>query len=222
MATVKMPKKEKFEVEKKEIEILSGDEVKRIILAAQLCYKNGVLKLRNAWAIVLMIYTGMRMGEALALKWKNFDEKNKTIHIEKNISLETNRDDEGPRYRLVEHGFLKTTNSERDIPLSKMAFQAITELRKVSVGEYIISTREGSPVRPRNLQNMFDSLLTAAGVEHKGLHVTRHTFASILLAKDASLKYVSGLLGHNDIRTTANIYGHLQKGKKENVISLLD
>ena len=85
---------------------------------------------------------------------------------------------------------MKTTSSERDVPLSKMALQALIELRKVSVGEYIISTREGHPVRPRNLQNMFDFLLTAAGIEHKGLHVTRHTFASKLLAKDASLKYV--------------------------------
>ena len=65
--------------------------MKRITSAEQLCYKNGVLKLRNAWAIVMMIYIGVRMGEALALKWMNFDKENKSIHIEKNISLEINK-----------------------------------------------------------------------------------------------------------------------------------
>lgn len=78
------------------------------------------------------------------------------------------------------------------------------------------------PIRPRNFQNTFDSILETSGIEHKGLHVTRHTFASSLFRLGADVKSVSELLGHSDTRITYNTYIHLIKEQKLNVIALFD
>lgn len=219
MATVSIPNKAKFK--SKEIEIFSDDEVKKVEEVAKSQYSNGVLKFRNGWGIVLMIYTGIRMGEALALKWSDYDEGNKTLTIRKNIALIKNRTDKGAKYQLVEQGSLKTKNADRVIPLSQKAIESLLELMKTSK-HYIISTKDGKPVRPRNFQNTFDSMLESVGIEHKGLHVTRHTFASLLFKRGADVKTVSELLGHADTRITYNTYIHLIKEQKQNVVSLLD
>ena len=168
-----------------------------------------------------MIYTGLRIGEALALKWSDYDHSNKTLAVRQNIALIKNRADKGAKYQLVEQGMLKTKNADRVIPLSQKAIDALTELRKNSKN-YIISTKDGKPVRPRNFQNTFDSMLDATSIEHKGLHTTRHTFASLLFKRGADVKTVSELLGHGDTRITYNTYIHLVQEQKQNVISLLD
>jgi site-specific recombinase XerD len=122
---------------------------------------------------------------------------------------------------LVEQNSLKTRNSERIIPLTQMAMTALTELRKRSCN-YIVSTADGRPVRPRNFQNTFDAMLQHAGISHKGLHTTRHTFASLLFKRGADVKTVCELLGHGETRTTFNTYIHIIKEQKHDVISLLD
>lgn len=219
MATVSLPGKSKFD--NKKIEIFTDEEVTKIIEVANSRYMNGNLKYRNGWGVVLMIYTGIRVGEACALNWDDYCEINNTITIGKNIALIKNRSSKGAKYRLVEQDTAKTKNSERRIPLPRRAVEALSHLRKTS-SNYIISTKEGKPVRPRTLQNTFDYILTEAGIEHKGLHVTRHTFASLLFKMGAELKTVSELLGHADIRITSNTYIHLVKEQKQNVMNLLD
>ncbi|MCX7924034.1 MAG: site-specific integrase [Clostridia bacterium] len=219
MNTVTMPSKSKFET--KEVEIFSDDEIKKITEAASARFGNGTLKYKNGWAFILMIYTGMRMGEMLALKWQDFNEEARTLTIKRNIALVKNRMAKGTNYKLVEQDSLKTQNSERVIPLSLMAITALAELRKTSKN-YVISTADGKPVRPRNFQNTFDSVLKYAGIGHKGLHATRHTFASLLFKRGADVKTVCELLGHGDTRTTYNTYIHIIKEQKHETISLLD
>jgi integrase len=219
MNTVTMPSKTKFE--NKEIEIFTEEEVRKIVEVANAQYSNGVLKFRNGWGLVMMIFTGIRVGEALALKWKDYNEHDKTLTIKKNIVLVKNRTGIGAKYKLIEQDTLKSQNSDRSIPLSIKAIDALKELKKTS-DTYIISTIDGNPVRPRNLQNTFDSILDLAGIEHKGLHITRHTFASLLFKMGADVKTVSELLGHSDTRITNNTYIHLVKEQKQNVVSLLD
>jgi integrase len=220
MVTVALPKKVKFI--NKEMEIFTENEIENIITAASAQYTNGSLKYRNGWGIILMIYTGIRMGEALALKWHNYNEQDQILIIQKNLALIKNREEDAEiKYKLVEQDTLKTKQSERKIPLSKMAIIALTELKKYST-KYIISTKANKPVRPRNIQNTFDSILKDANISHKGLHVTRHTFASLLFKKGADVKTVSELLGHSDTRITYDTYIHLIQEQKVNIINLLD
>jgi integrase len=219
MATVSMPSKSKFET--KEIEIFTEEELKILTNIADTRFSNGVLRYKNGWGVILMIYTGIRMGEALALKWEDYDEVGKKLLIRKNIGLVINRTGEGKKYKLLEQETLKTRNSDRVIPLSQMAVTALSELHKTSRNN-IISTREGRPVRPRNFQNTFDYMLEHAGLAHKGLHATRHTFASLLFKRSADAKTVGELLGHADARTTYNTYIHIMQSQKQSAVALLD
>lgn len=220
MNTVTLPKQINFET--KEIEIFTDEEIEKIINVANLSYSNGVLKYRNGWGIVLMIYTGMRVGEALALKWTDFNANDNTISVVKNLTMIKNRDkDATTKYKLKINDTVKTKKSERIVPLSKRALEAISHLKETS-SNYIISTRDGNPVRPRNLQNTLDDMLKDAGIEHKSHHVTRHTFASMLFRKGADVKTVSELLGHSDTRITYDTYIHLIKEQKASVVALLD
>jgi integrase len=217
--TVTMPSKSKFEA--KEVEILSEEEVRKLAEASTARYENGRLKFRYGWAFILMIYTGVRMGEMLALKWDDYNEEDRTLSISKNLVLVKNRTAKGPGYKLLEQDTLKTRNSERIIPLSQTAIAALGELKKSS-RNYIVSTEDGKPVRPRNFQNTFDLMLKYAGIGHKGLHATRHTFASLLFKRGADVKTVCELLGHGDTRTTYNTYIHIIKEQKRDTVSLLD
>lgn len=223
MNVVTLPSQTKF-TKSKDIDIFTDDEVIRLIEVAQSTYSNGVLKYRNGWGIILMIYTGLRIGEALALKWEDYDSNEKTLTVHMNLALIKNRDNDEndePNYILVAQDTVKTKTSERVIPLSKMAITALNNL-KLTSSNYIISNKYGKAIRARNFQNTFDSMLTDAGLKHVGHHVTRHTFASMLFDKGAEVKVVSELLGHSDIRITYNTYIHLIKKQKTNVVNLLD
>lgn len=219
MSTVAMPSKSKFECKK--IDIFTDEEIRKLIKVAKSKYKTGTLKYKNGWGIILMIFTGIRMGEAIALKWSDFDRERKQINVRRNIAIVKNRSNRGLSYNIIEQSTAKTSKSERTINLSEMAYEALNQLEKTS-REYIMSTKDGNPIRPRNLQNMFDSMLKEANIPHKGLHTTRHTFASMLFKMGADIKTVSELLGHTDIRITSNTYIHLIEKQKQKTIDLLN
>ena len=68
---------------------------------------------------------------------------------------------------------------------------------------------------PDPVVNLHKELLRDTGLEHLRFHDLRHTFASILINQDVPLLNVSTFLGHSDLSTTANIYAHLDKSKKQ-------
>ena len=220
MNTVSLPKRVQFET--KEIEVLTEEDVQRLMDVADSKYSTGALIYRNGWAIILMIYSGLRMGEALALKWEDYDDVNQILNIRKNLALVKNRDDNGSKYKVKEQKTLKTSKSVRTIPvMNELLKLSLQKLKETSIN-YIISTKDGKPIRPRNFQNMFDSMLKDAGMSHKGLHTTRHTFASRLFRRGADVKSVSELLGHADTRITYNTYIHLIQEQKNDVMKLLN
>jgi integrase len=75
-----------------------------------------------------------------------------------------------------------------------------------------VFTRRGGPLDPRNVLRAFHALLSAAGITpRRRFHDLRHSAAAILIAQGVPLVEVSMLLGHSEIRTTADLYGHLVK-----------
>jgi integrase len=100
MNTVTMPSKSNFI--SKETVIFTEEEVKQLTGAANTRFGNGELRYKNGWAFVLMIYTGLRMGEMLALKWQDYDEGTRTLTIKKNVALVKNRTGTGTNYKLVQ------------------------------------------------------------------------------------------------------------------------
>lgn len=215
-AIVKPPSKKQFT--QKQIPFYSKDEAAMLTAQATSLFKNGKRHYPLGAFVPLLINTGLRMSELLALKWKtDIDFENKTLTVHNNIVFVKDRsEDAEKKYKIVEQDTVKTdAGQDRTVPLNSVAIDALRNLQKVT-GEqkYVMTTREGTIVKPRQLDQMFRRIAIAAGLPEEkiyGVHALRHTFATLLLRNHVDIKTVSKLLGHSDVAITYNTYIHVIK-----------
>jgi len=198
------------------LEIFTDDEIKKFLLAAGALFSNDIPVYRNANIFLFMLNTGVRMCEASAVKWKDYNEEEKTIRIFSSIVYAK---DNNRKRILIDQESTKTKGSERILKLNLKALEALPTKR---IGEYIFCTKEGRPLRPGSIQNTLDCILTRAGIPHKSTHVFRHTFASKLFEKKIDVKIISEILGHSDVRTTYNTYITLIKQQKAQAMKAIE
>lgn len=172
----------------------------------------------NADIIVFLLFTGLRIGEALALKWQNVDLKNKQIHI-----VETLKEvpDETGKYRLV-CGKTKTQSSIRWVSLTDYALNVLEEQKKryqdIKPTDFVFRSESDKPVLYRNVNRTLRDMLKRSNCSTTDatVHSLRHTYGSFLLSKGIPVFNVSRLLGHSSIKTTEQVYAHLlQTGGQE-------
>ena len=181
------------------------DEQEKLV-AAFTEEKNGRLRLRYGWGCVLILETGLRAGEALALEWGDIDEEKRTLKVTKNMVRVDGKN-------LVQRT-TKTESGKRTIPLNSRAMEAVQHLKAQQVAgcPYVFATQTGKHVSYRNLLATMEKACEAAGVEHRGLHALRHSFASNLYARGVEVKIISKLLGHASVEITYNRYIHFFEG----------
>jgi len=170
------------------------------------------------YSVPFLYYTGLRIGELLALDKADFDFEQRIIKIRS--SLTYTYDDE------LEHmvSFTSTPKTQkgfRTVPLSDSAIYYARKLFDLYKGPYFISSSVGTRIVPRNYSRMLERLCERVGVQYKGVHALRHSFATTLIQKGASVKYVSELLGHASIQTTYNLYVHADLDDMRKVVDLL-
>lgn len=153
--------------------------------------------------------TGLRISEALALRWTDIDGSKLTVE------RQTSRDDNNN----VTLTTLKNSSSYRTIGLND---EILKELKKFKIkqNELILSDESfrqnkdqiifqnylGNYLTPSTVRDSIKDYCSKAGVEYKGTHGFRHTHAVLLLESGASLVFVSKRLGHKSIKTTADTY----------------
>ena len=201
------------------LEIFADSEISKFVEAAKARFSNDVPVYRNAEIFLLMLNTGLRVSEAAALKWNDYDSKVKTIRVFTTL-IQTK--DENGKYVIEEQDSVKTKNSERVLKLNAKAIEAIEAIQENNCSDFIFCAKNGKPLRPRNIQNKLDAILDRAGLSHKSTHVFRHTYASKLFAKGIDVKIVSDLLGHADVRTTYNTYIKLIKQQKAQAMDSIE
>ena len=86
---------------------------------------------------------------------------------------------------------------------------------------YVFKWSDGHPYSPDYVSKRFSTLLKKHNLPHIRFHELRHSCASMLLAMGWNLKDVQEWLGHSDIKMTANIYSHLDVGRKTNIADSL-
>ena len=189
----------------KEVTCFTLSEQKKIERAALAGKKTKWL------GIVVCLYTGLRIGELLALEWKDVDFQKGMLTVSK--SRHEGKDENGRYAQIVESP--KTVSSRRCIPLPKQILCELRMLKRKSRSMYVISNGESS-IPVRSYQRSFERLLKKLDIPHKGFHALRHTFATRALECGMDVKMLSELLGHKDPAVTLRRYVHsLMEQKKE-------
>ncbi|MBD5496445.1 MAG: site-specific integrase [Lachnospiraceae bacterium] len=182
---------------------------------------------RYAPAYVLLLNTGMRVGELAALTWNDIDLEKKTIKITKTVSTIKNRgrfDSDSIKVNIVTT--TKTQNSNRVIPMNETACLVLKELkrRQLEMGiktNYVISTKEGELMLVRVIEQTFSRICEENGIQYRGIHALRHTFGSILVRKGVDIKIISEILGHSTVQFTYDRYIHIIKEMKAQAVNLI-
>ncbi len=166
------------------VTIFDEDEIKRFKAKAFTTYSNGERKHQQAAAYILMLNTGMRSGEALALRNCDIDLEKRQQYIRKSVKEIYKQDGaKAVGGRTAKVGKTKTATSQRTIPLNSVAIEMIKELHKeYYFGEDapLICDEHGEFTKPVNFRKRYYRILNQAGIETKGLHSLRHTFATNL------------------------------------------
>ncbi|MGX8701347.1 tyrosine-type recombinase/integrase [Caproiciproducens sp.] len=223
VSAVTLPSTHMFE--KKTIRWFNDDEIKRFKEQCIFKYKNGIFRYPLGYAMIFIMNTGLRLGEALAIQWCNVDFAEKRLSVDSNVVMAVDRKSETKKRVQINQDFLKTKSSKRIIPLNKTAINALEEIKKIRYfGEdsYIFCTEEGKQNKVRNFCRTYESILKRADIESCGIHTLRHTFASKLFAKNVDIKKISALLGHSDVSITYNTYIHLINEQKAQAVELID
>jgi integrase len=196
---VKQPRRERTEAR-----YLSADEVNRLLAAAEGTRLHPLL--------VLIASTGLRKGEALALRWADVDLVAGVLAVRGTLARV------GGQLVVTSP---KTAKSRRMLPLtptmlamlkSHRAAQAVERLAAANVwaeGDFIFTTETGRPVDPRNALRAVTVAAAKAGLEGVAVHSLRHSAVVTLLQAGVNVRAVSDLMGHADSRVTLDVYAHL-------------
>ncbi|WP_371414833.1 tyrosine-type recombinase/integrase [Caloramator sp. E03] len=218
--------KNKSEIENKEIEIFSDEEIK--------AFKDALKNHRLKCLFLMALGTGMRQGELLALKWDDIDFNNCEVRVNKSIKNVKIIASDGTSKREIIEQTPKTQTSNRIIPLPSNLINILKEHKQLQEKEkkeagnsyndnkLVFATGIGNPITTKNLFNIYKSLLNKAGIKHKKFHSLRHTYATKLFEKGVPLKTVQTLLGHSDISITAEIYTHVMPKEKISAVEKLN
>jgi len=176
-------------------------------------------------AVILALHYGFRRCEALGLKWSAIDFDNDTLIVKHTIV----------RQKTIQYkDSTKNKSSYRTLPLLPNVKTYLKQLRikqkeqqllfgsDYVVNDYVCKRADGRTFNPDFVSSKFSKILKAAGLPHIRFHDLRHTTASLLIAQGFGLKEVQEWLGHADIGTTADIYGHLEYKAKINMANELN
>jgi integrase len=191
-----------------EITILDAGQINQLLDHVELHYVP---------LFTVMALSGMRLGEALALQFGDVDHVARQIKVRRSL------------YK-GKHYLPKSKKSRRSIDVGDQALGAIRTIERARYGDQtapavamIFTTPGGALIDPNHLRNrVWLPALAAAGLPHVTMHSLRHSYASLLIAQNENLLYVSAQLGHGSAQTTANIYAHLFPSTKREAPARLE
>lgn len=176
---------ERPKADQKEMRCLSSDEIPRLLAAAS----------SERWRLLFatLTFCGLRVGEALALKWTDVDLHTGTVFV-----------------RGEKDGARKTAAAKRDVMMIPALVHPMRAY-KIAQGQrgYVFANGNGLPVSRREALRALRAAEKRAGLPEYTLHELRHTFASILIAQGEPVTLVARQMGHKDPSVTLKTYAHL-------------
>ena len=176
----------------------------------------------NAPLFALLVNSGLRRGEALALHWSDIDLDAKLLRVRGTLA----RVD--AELVVTE---TKTAKSRRVVPLSPTAENVLRDVRTRQRAERRwlarwqptpYGTERGEPCDPRNALRALKAAATGAKLPSTvGLHTLRHSAASVMLSAGVPLKVVSEIFGHASVAITGDVYGHVSPDVSRDALTRL-
>ena len=220
---VTLPKKEKYYAE-----TYSEDQVYKLINYAK---ETGLYI-----PILLASITAMRRSEVLGLRWKDIDFDNKLLYVRGQLKDRVKTEDAIDGLLWEPKG--KTASSLRGIEIDDTLLDILkTEKeqqkeRAETIPDYnsewsdyiCLRTKKpnaGKIIKPNCLSQMYSKMLDDCGMPHIRFHDLRHTVTKILHEHGVPIEKIQKLLGHSDIQTTVNIYGHLKTTSERACVSTM-
>lgn len=174
--------------------------------------------------VKVLLYTGMRSGECLGLRWEDIDFENRTISINYNLA-----DIAGKHFLTTP----KTESSQRVIGMSQTLHDILTEHKafqdelvkslgtKCTHPEMVFTSALGNYRDRGSVYTSFKRFTKGTEFETMTLHQMRHLNATLLLNSGVDLKIVSEHLGHSGVEVTADVYADVLKSSKMKVADLI-
>ena len=229
MDLVQRPRQRKEE-HKKGVEAFTADELKSILSLLD----SEPLKWRCF--VRLLIDTGIRRGEACALKWENIDLKDNSALIKENLCYTPEKGvyidvTKTGRERVVYFSqevaaLLKQYRSEQIAATARRKAMLIKDnqplqFEKIVIPDYVFTERGNSePMHPDAVNRFFQKFGKKNGIEIHA-HKLRHSFASLAIVNGSDIASVSEVLGHADKATTLRVYSHADEESKRRAAGIV-
>ncbi len=174
---------------------------------------------------IVMMFAGLRVGEAIALKWKDFNPETKTLKVDRAITEVPKFDSNGNVIkRITVVGSTKTLCSVREIPVTDIIVDTLLEWKEkqkkrevenpnvkaelTTLDSFIFANDDGSVRTYSGCRMIFDRFKRRNGLNkyHIHFHGLRHTFSNMLFEMNENPKVIQQLLGHRDVKTTITVY----------------
>ena len=195
---IKLPEMETYEKE-----ILETDEIETAIKFIS------QLNSQNQCAFLIPLFSGLRRGEILGLRWKDIDFENKQIIILKSFSKSKSQ---GMKNKKTKNGKMRIV-SMNDLVMNclkewqkEQNAQRLACGKKYNTTDKIFTDEFGDQITPDAISNRWRRFCRKNLNKHVTLHGLRASFASLLSYNNVPLKDIQELLGHSDIRVTTKHY----------------
>jgi integrase len=171
------------------------------------------------WIYYLLIATGMRFGEAVALTWDDVNLRKKTIKINK-TSVELHGSP-------IIQPHPKTSAGNRTISIPENVADFLKEVKKsldpdLNYRNLVIPNTRYNVVTSANTNRRWRKVCAILDIPYQGVHSLRHTWATRALEKGVDVKTVSVMLGHKNVITTMNIYQDVLAAHKASAADKMD
>lgn len=188
-------------------------------------------------AITTLMFTGLRIGELLALRWSDLDYTAKTLTVDEAVVRRPVYNEQGDRIALKNVvAEPKTDDSYRTVRLSEPVIEALQAWQAylkderygcwlVRPDSFVFTNRKTrKPYTYTGFRAVYYHFLERNGLKecHLNLHSYRHTFATMLVEAGMNPKVVQSQLGHTSVNTTLGVYTHVTPALSESVGAALE
>jgi hypothetical protein len=183
------------------------------------------------------VFTGIRLGELLGLRWEDVDVQGRRMYIRRTLNrLNKVKKPANPNEPTTEIVIQapKSQNSVRSIPLLPQVLQDLQGWRKVQMADrmaagdsyndsgFLVTNTLGGYVEPRTFKDYYNQILNLSGLRHFTFHALRHTFASRAMEQHMDAKTLSVILGHSSVAFTMDTYTHVLDDHKQEGMALME